>query len=435
MKKFLLFLCLIAATSVSFAQTQRGYVKTRGRLAADGTLNPGMRLPGVILKLKDGSCVVSGNDGQFCFLVQDKVFCIASVEKEGYQLYNSELLGRSCQYSNSDLIIVMDTPDNVLADRCATEIKMRRMQQRQLAEKENEIEALKDQERITEEQYKQQLKALYESQENNEKLISEMAERYSTIDFDLLDDFQRCGATFIQNGEFTRADSLFKTRHSIEEVKNLTGRLQKEQEDLAADCFIRAEIFKTQCKNDSAAYWLGVRANLDTLNVAWQLDAGDFIVCELADYNAALRYYNRALTGAIIQGGEQGEKVEMIYGKIGQVYYSAKAQGVELPGFKEFTQSGTFICTTGDSPASKSGMSGEYYVLEFADWTIDSNASLYAKDDELRGRPKTIVVQKEDEISRFHLENTIGLDIGFKKVGEEEKQRILKAYREWKEKQ
>ena len=60
----------------------------------------------------------------------------------------------------------------MLADKLASERKIRRTLQKRLTEKEDEIEALKEQQKITEEQYQKQLQALYQSQENNEKLIS-----------------------------------------------------------------------------------------------------------------------------------------------------------------------------------------------------------------------------------------------------------------------
>ena len=39
---------------------------------------------------------------------------------------------------------------------------------------------------------------------------------------------------------------------------------------------------------------------------------------------------------------------------------------------------------------------------------------------------------KGEAISQYHFENKIGVVFNFKKVGSQEKQRILKAYREWK---
>ena len=798
MKRLLIFICILFAASVVFAQTQKGYVTTRGRLTASGTTIPGTRLTGATITFKGSSPVISGSNGVFTFAVPSKSFCITNVQKNGYQLYDADLLGRTHKYSANDLLVVMDTPDNVLADKLASEKKIRRTLQKQLMEKEDELEALKEQQKITEEQYRKQLQELYAAQENNEKLISEMAERYSTMDFDQMDEFQRKVAAYIQNGELTRADSLLNTKGSMEErsaeldrenaaIEANAEELKKRQEeqsksealyarkleDFAADCYSRFEICKLRHDNESAAYWLKLRASKDTLNVDWQLEAGGFIDTYLADYGTALRYFHKALDAALAQEGEKGEgvaanynnigsvytsqgeyskalemhqnalkirleifgashpdvatsynnigsvyssqgeyskalemyqkalkiwleifgashpdvatsynnigrvyssqgdyakalemfrkalkirleifgashpDVALIYNNIGLVYFSqgeyskalemhqnalkiwleifgashpdiatsynniggvyssqgeyskalemyqkalkiwleifgashptvaqgynnigfvyssqgeyskalemyqkalkiwleiygashpyvatsynnigsvyssqgeysralemyqkalkirleifgenhpdvalsynnigfvygsqgeysralemyqkalkiqleifgeshpdvatsynnlcdcywkAKSKGVELTGFSEFTGPRVFTATTAGSetPALKAGMSGEYYVLEFADWTIDSESSLYEKNEEMRGNPISIVVMKDGIISQYHFENTIGVQLGYKYVGEQEKQRILKAYKEWKEKQ
>ena len=504
MKKYLLFLCLLATISASFAQTQRGYVKTRGRLAANGSLIPGTRLTGATITFKGNVAVVSGPNGAFSYPMRSKTFSVESVKKKGYQLYDPDLLGRTHSYSSNDLLVVMDTPENVLEDRLAAVRKIRNTLQKQLNEKTNELAALKKQHKITEEEYQKKIQALQKAQDKNEELISEMAERYSTLDFEAMDDFRRRVAAYIQNGELTRADSLLNTKGSMEErcaelarerealrenAENLKKRLEEQEkgeahyakklEDFAADCYNHFEICKLRHDNDSAAYWIELRACQDSTNVDWQLQAGIFIDDYIADYHKALRYYQRALHIAMVQEGEKCEHVATSYNNIGlvyksqgnypkalemyqkalgiwlevygenhsevatlydyicSVYYSAKEQGVELPGFKDFTQSGLFACETvgDDTPAAKAGMSGTYYMLEFADWTLDSDASIFAKNNEMRGKPKNIVVMRGDKIARLHFEDRIGVQFVFKKVGEEERQRVLKAYRAWKESQ
>ena len=588
MKKYLLFLCLLATISVAFAQTQRGYVKTRGRLAANGSLIPGTRLAGATITFKDNVAVVSGPNGAFSYPMRSKTFSVESVKKKGYQLYDPDLLGRTHSYSSNDLLVVMDTPENVLEDRLAAVRKIRNTLQKQLNEKTNELAALKKQHKITEEEYQKKIQALQKAQDKNEELISEMAERYSTLDFEAMDDFRRRVAAYIQNGELTRADSLLNTKGSMEErcaelarerealrknAEDLRKRQEEQEkgeahyakilEDIAADCYNHFEICKLRHDNDSAAYWIELRACQDSTNVDWQLQAGRFIDDYIADYHKALRYYQRALHSAMVQEGEKCEHVATSYNNIGSVYssqgdypkalemhqkaldirlevlganhpdvatsynnlgsvyhsqgnypkalemyqkalgiwldvlganhpsvatsynnmglvyksqgnyskalemyqkalgiwlevygenhsevatlydyicsvyYSAKEQGVELPGFKDFTQSGLFACETvgDDTPAAKAGMSGTYYMLEFADWTLDSDASIFAKNNEMRGKPKNIVVMRGDKIARLHFEDRIGVQFVFKKVGEEERQRVLKAYRAWKESQ
>ena len=59
------------------------------------------------------------------------------------------------------------------------------------------------------------MQQLYDDQQNNDKLIADMAKRYSTLDYDQLDEFYRQVSYFIENGELTRADSLLRTRGDI----------------------------------------------------------------------------------------------------------------------------------------------------------------------------------------------------------------------------
>ena len=87
--------------------------------------------------------------------------------------------------------------------------------QRQLQEKEDEIESLKEQHKLTEEEHRKQLQKIYANQEDNEKLISEMANRYSKIDFDEVDEFNRRICRLILDGKLTEADSLINSKGDI----------------------------------------------------------------------------------------------------------------------------------------------------------------------------------------------------------------------------
>lgn len=324
MKNFFLAVCLLASVSAVFAQNQHGYVKTRGRLSANGTIVPGTRLSGVTISFRGNNPAVSGANGAFTFAVSNNTYCITNVRKNGYQLYDSDLLGRDHWYSSNDLLLVMDTPDNVLADMLDSEKKIRRTLNRQLQDKEDEIETLKEQQKITEEQYRKQLQELYAAQEKNEKLIKEMAERYSTLDFDQMDDLQRRITAHILNGDLFLADSLLKTKGDMEERKarliqngaiiaanaeDLRKRQKnqeksealyaKELEDFSIDCYSRYEIYKMQHNNDSAAYFLKMRADLDSTNIKWNLNYADFCRIYLEKYEEAEKYIKRTLRQAI----------------------------------------------------------------------------------------------------------------------------------------
>lgn len=93
----------------------------------------------------------------------------------------------------------------------------------------------------------------------------------------------------------------------------------------------------------------------------------------------------------------------------------------------------TATVVDGDYPESQQGMSGEYYLLELEDWNLDdTTCTLFDKDESLKGKPKTILVMKDGVISRHHFENTIGVRLGLRYVGKEEKTKITDAYNKWK---
>ena len=313
MKKFLSLITIILLPLLAMAQTQQGYVKTKGRLNSNGTVTPGVRLSGATVVLKGGSSVVSGANGAFSMKVPSNKYYLQNVKKNGYLLVDPEVLSKTYAYSTNPLVISMETPDEQSADKLSNERKIRRTLQRTLQQREDEIEALKEQNKISEEEYRKALQKIYDEQSKNEKLISEMAERYSKIDYDQISDFDREFNQYILNGELTKADSLLNTKGDInshinqyfelqEDIKEKEKNLEKEKElgmlakeDLANRCEKKAEMFKIEYKNDSVAYYLGLRASLDTTNVQWQLDAGEFIADYIADYDSAMEYFQRAM--------------------------------------------------------------------------------------------------------------------------------------------
>lgn len=328
--------------SATAYKTQKGYVKTRGRYTSQGTLVPGKPLSNAVVMIRNSNSTRSDAKGNFSVTLPEQNFYLQNVKKDGYILSDPDVLKRRYSCSAGPLVLVLETPQQQADDRLASEKKLRRTLQRKLQAKEDELEALKEENKITTEEYRNALQELYKLQETNEKFISEMAERYSRIDFDALDDFQRQIAAYIQDGELARADSLLNTKGSMDDREAEINRLReankqrreeiaKEQQELeasenlaaakladfGADCYNRFQISRLELKNDSAAYWLERRANADTTNIQWQLDAGLFLSDYLADYDKALRYYQTALDHSIKTNGEQSLTTALIYNNIG----------------------------------------------------------------------------------------------------------------------
>ena len=327
-------------------------MKTKGRMV-NGKLVPGQGLKGATVSIKGRTAVlVNADDGAFSFPVAEAQFRLDSVKKKGYQLVDMEACSRSYKYSSNPLYIVMETPEQQLQDKLAAERKIRRNLQKQLQEKEDEIEALKEENKISLEEYQMTMQRLYEEQESNEQLISDMAKRYSALDYDQLDEFYRQVSYCIENGELVKADSLLNTRGDL--GKQVEEQLQKgqaiqaqqaqldkakdvhaaDQDELARRCYSYYETFAAQHLNDTAAYFLELRANLDTTNVEWQNDAGEFISIYTADYDKALSYFQRALRQAKAQTEENSLPVAKCYFNIGLLQTDLNAYSEAIESFE-----------------------------------------------------------------------------------------------------
>ena len=165
-----------------------------------------------------------------------------------------------------------------------------------------------------------------------------MAKRYAELDYDQLDEFYRQVSYCIENGELVKADSLLNTRGNLSvQVENILQRgqvIQQEKEQLqkaeavqqadidetARRCYGYYETFAAQHLNDTAAYYLELRASLDTTNVEWQNEAGEFLRDYIADYDKALKYCLKALRQSLNRFGDNHEKTAICYNKIGSIY-------------------------------------------------------------------------------------------------------------------
>lgn len=333
---------IIASCAAAAGQTQQGVAKTKGKLNADGTVTPGKMLQGVTVKVHGRSAVLSNAQGSFSFVVPGGKYMLETVKKNGYQLTDPDLTSRQYTLSSNPVMVVLETPDERTDDELANERKIRRNLQRQLMQREDEIEALREENRITQEEYRKLLQELYAQQETSEKLIAKMVQYYSSIDYDQLDDFNRQISAYIINGDLARADSMIASKGDInsrvaalkqhqaanaDEAAELAQRqqalqqsqayAQKELADIAQDCHHKYEICKMQYRNDSAAYYIGLRASLDTANVQWQLDAGSYISEYLADYDRAMKFYQCARRNAMPNSADEAACLDAI----GSVHY------------------------------------------------------------------------------------------------------------------
>ena len=339
-------------------QAQRGYVKTRGRLAKDGSVIAGTRLSGATVTVRGGNNVVSGANGAFSLQVPSNKFYLQNVRKNDYVLCDPDVLKKQYDYSSNDLILVMEEKQQQARDLCQARDDIRGNLYAQYQRQAKKLKALLEEKKIREEEYIRQKNHLDSLQDSNEQLIAQMATRYAQIDYDQLDEFTLKVKQLIYNGELTRADSLLKTRgnlradvedfHRFQQL-NDAKRMEQQRRDslqkqrmneLAQRCYSQFEVFKGMHNVDSARVYIELRASVDTTNVEWQIDAGDFlgyyvdvqfpyhlISVEQIAVDPVLCYYRRAISMATLQYGENNDYLAECYcrmaSRINDVHYDS----------------------------------------------------------------------------------------------------------------
>lgn len=212
MKKLLTTICVIMLALPLSAQVQQGYVKTLGRPGA-----PGKPLQGVTVRVRGVmNALVSDANGSFKIQATGKkdgdAIIINSVRKNGYELKDKGIVGRSLVFSSRVPIqLVMVSSAQLAADKKRIEDKAYKVAETNYKKKLAALDKQKKQNELSAKDYEAQLQELEARYENYMALVGDMAERYALTDYDELDSIDAQINTCIENGELDKADSLIHT--------------------------------------------------------------------------------------------------------------------------------------------------------------------------------------------------------------------------------
>mgnify|MGYP002854552874 CR=1 FL=1 len=269
------------------------------------------------------------------------------VQKKGYELNEIGVIGR--QYACSDkvpLTIVMVSSSQLQADKQRIENNAYKVAEKNYRAKLELLEKQKEDNAITEEHYRKELLDLQDKFEKYQLLIDGLAEHYAHVDYDDLNEKEREVNIYIENGELERADSLIKTmfdpidvlkrnkealaqlNQQISEANTIIGKANedmaavlKQQEKDADYLYQLYTIALSRFDNDKARFYIETRAELDTANVVWQLDASYFHQDYHADYDKAYSYGYKALQQATLQYDDSCSILGECYNCLGKIYY------------------------------------------------------------------------------------------------------------------
>ena len=346
MKKIAFLVACISLALCAVAQTQQGYVRTIGKPGKKG-----VALSGVTVRAKGNhNAVVSKSNGRFSIkmkgLKNGDAYSLQQVQKNGYELNDASTIGRQYAFSSTvPLTIVMISTAQLQADKQRIENNAYAVAEKNYKAKMAKLEKQLNENTITAEEYRAALQELQDSFEKYQSLIESLADHYAHTDYDMLDENEAEINTLIENCELEKADSLIKALFDPIDVlkrnKEALNRLDqtisdaqgiidqanadynavlKQQEKDAEYLYQLYTIALAQFDNERAAKYIQTRAELDTTNVQWQNDAGQFIKDYLGDYPLAMEYYQRGLRQAQKEYGELSEWCATCYSNIANLY-------------------------------------------------------------------------------------------------------------------
>ena len=156
-----------------------------------------------------------------------------------------------------------------------------------------------------------------------------------------------------------------------------------------------------------------------------------FIYLAQGDYGKALISIEKSLVIRRKIFGENHSSTKETLAQIGYITYCQAQQCHETA--IRFMQ--THIVTgsiTGNSPASERGMLGEYVILGYGEWTINTDTiNIYDINNRMRGYPKTLVFYKDGQIRQEYFENAIGMLLQVHPIDKQEKEKIISCYKTW----
>ena len=258
MRRLFTTLFLLTLIITSFAQTQQGYVRTAGTAKQKGK-----PLPDVVIQTSGSSSSVKSNkSGQFTMAlssVKDEGdgFRITSVRKSGYELLDKDALNGDFIYSKSVHIeIVLISTSELIKTRQQIEERARKNATKRYEGKLKELQKQLDKQKITAQEYADQINQLEKQMESFESLIAAMADHYARTDYDKLDSLNKAINECIANGELEKADSLIDTKgdvrkRALENIKKGQHLHEAEVQLNSASQLMRMERHLKRKENDS----------------------------------------------------------------------------------------------------------------------------------------------------------------------------------------
>ncbi len=343
MRRILSILFTLCLSFSCWAITQEGLVRTIARKGKSG-----QPIEGTIIRLQGShNKVASRTNGEFSLLLHDlqngEAYSFASIVKSGYEPAEQELIGKRLPCSDQVPVeILLVSKMQLMQEREAIETKARENVEIYYQAKLDSLEQLLTAKQINETELAKQKQQLESQYENFEPLLQAMSNVLARTDYARMDSLTTLMQQAVENGNPEEAERLLREKGSMDQresvlrewgknIQALQKKVDRNQEEflrqkreLEEDCYRLYSSFLTRFQNDSANYYIQKRALLDTLNVDYQLQAGQFVMKIMADYPLAKVYFERAYRICETQYSEMTGQMATTCNELGLI---AKKQG------------------------------------------------------------------------------------------------------------
>ncbi len=330
MKAKIIFIAFLFCAMTLYAQDQSGIVKTIGRPG-----QPGQPLEMVLVRVHGTDAAsVSDDAGNFTLSLAHyttgQAYSLSKVTKSGYQLADSDLIGRAFPYSaDIPLEISMISNDEYYRTKSEIETRVRVRIEKEYEEQVAELKRQRDENAVSAELFGRKLVELMEHYDNVDNLVESLADRYARTDYDHLDSLEREINSLIEQGRIEEADAMIdakNTKHELEQLRvNNQLLAQTLEEGRKAEAFKMAEyasdlkkkfdIASMKFDNQAAAGFLKERMELDASNVIWKMEYASFIREYLGSYDEAMDIYQ-----SLLETVSDIALLASLHGSMGNIY-------------------------------------------------------------------------------------------------------------------
>lgn len=329
MRKLYFILIGLSVHLAASAITQQGMVRTISR-----PNRPSENLEGVLVRVRGNhNAVISESTGLFSILMQElqngDPYCLSAVMKSGYQLSEQDIIGR--QQAGSDRVpleIAMVSTSQLQEEKNAIAAKAREGVERYYTEQIMAIEQALAKQQLTNEQYEQRIAELDNKLMQSEQQIEQMADRYARTDYALLDSVAGAIQSAIEQGDLDAAEQMILRKGSLtdrhQRIVDMRRDVKIQEQDLKQDYYHLHSIALSRFQPDSAAYYLQLRADIDTTDAAAQLDYAKFLNEYMRSTENAWYYTQRAERQVRKADGEHSMLMLRVLCEGGQCLYLQK---------------------------------------------------------------------------------------------------------------